>query len=215
MDNGRTNLGSINKSSDIPPPPYRHTLWTFHIAAFVNTIAMVVNSDIVVYMCMEGIICQSYGSPERLIISQNPRIGRTSYPLRWEKECGGNSPSFRDEFCKTLPTQTRIFLTFQNCWILDLPHFCICQYDKYGSKKLYSTVHVCGSYDLSIYLKGRWDPWHRGKLKSAHVGEGMWRQLSHLLEWVLQNSSFSKQDMPNLPKLWHIGPSTFLYLSIW
>ena len=27
-------------------------------------------------------------------------------------------------------------------------------------------------------------------------------------------SSFSKGDMPNLLKLWHFGPSTFLYLSI-
>ena len=27
-------------------------------------------------------------------------------------------------------------------------------------------------------------------------------------------SSCSKQDIPNLPKLWYIGPSTFLYLSI-
>ena len=25
---------------------------------------------------------------------------------------------------------------------------CICQYDKYNSKKLYSTVYVYGSYDL-------------------------------------------------------------------
>ena len=49
-----------------------------------------------------------------------------------------------------LPYQNGIILTFQNCGILDLPHFCICQYYSYGSEKLYSTVHVCGSYSLSI-----------------------------------------------------------------
>ena len=39
-------------------------------------------------------------------------------------------------------------------------------------------------------------------------------EASQLLGWVLQNSSFSKQDIPNLPKLWHIGPSTFLYVNM-
>ena len=27
----------------------------------------------------------------------------------------------------------------------------ICQYDKHNSKKLYSSVYVCGSYDLSVW----------------------------------------------------------------
>ena len=133
------------------PPPYRHTLWTFHIFVLVNTTHMVVNSDTIVYMCMEVIICQSDRSLDRLTISHAPSIGGTSNHLRWEKEYGGNFPSFWDEFCKTLPTQNRIFLNFQNCGILDLPHFCICQLDKYSCKKLYSTVHVCGNYDLSIW----------------------------------------------------------------
>ena len=68
------------------------------------------------------------------MISQTPSIGVTSNQLRWEKECGGNFPSFCDEFCKRLPAQNRIFLTFQNCGILDLPHVCVCQYDKSGSE---------------------------------------------------------------------------------
>ena len=38
---------------------------------------MVVNSDTIVYMCMEVIICQSEMSPERLMISQTPSIGGT------------------------------------------------------------------------------------------------------------------------------------------
>ena len=117
-----TKVGPVGLSLYIPP-----TFWTFHIAVFVNTIAMVVNSYTVLYMCMEVIICQSDRSPERLMISH------------------------------TL---------------------------------------------------------HRGNLKSAQVGEGMWRKLFQLLGCVLQNSSFSKQDIPNLSKLWHFGPSTFLYLSI-
>ena len=99
---------------------------------------------------MEVIIHQSDRSPERLMISQTPSIGGTSNHLMWEKECEGNSPCFWGEYCKALPTQNRIFLTFQNCGILDLPHLCIRQYDKYSSKKFYSNIHVCGSYDLSI-----------------------------------------------------------------
>ena len=84
-------------------------------------------------------------------ISQTLSIGGKSEPIRWEKEFGGNSPSFWDVFCKTLPTQNRIFLTFQNYGILDLPHVCICPYDKFSSKRLYNTVHLCWSYDLSIW----------------------------------------------------------------
>ena len=124
--------------------------WPFHISVCVNTTNIVVKSYTVLYICVEIMICQSERSPERLLISQTPSIGGTSNHHRWERECGGNSPSFWDEFCKTLPTQNMIFLTFQNCGILDLPHFCICHYDKYSSKKLHSTVHVCGGYDLSI-----------------------------------------------------------------
>ena len=101
----------------------------------VKTICMVVNSDTIVYMCMEVIICQPDRSPERLMICQIPSIWGTSNHLRWERECGGNSPSFWGDFCKTLPTQNRIFLTFQKCGIWDLVQFCICQYDKYSSKK--------------------------------------------------------------------------------
>ena len=94
------------------PPPYRHTLWTFHISVFVNTRPMIVNSNTIVYMCMEVIICQSDRFPERLMTSQTPSIGRTWNQFRWEKEHGGNSPSFWGEFCKTLPAQNRIFLIF-------------------------------------------------------------------------------------------------------
>ena len=49
-----------------------------------------------------------------------------------------------------LPSQNGILLIFQNCGILDLPHLCICQYYRYGSEKLYSTVPVYGSHHLSI-----------------------------------------------------------------
>ena len=124
--------------------------WTFHVYVFVNTTAMVVNSYTIQYMCMEVRICQSDRSTEMLIISQTPGIGGTSNQLRWEKECGGNSPSFWVEFCKILPSENRIFLTFQNCGILDLLHFCICQYYSYSSHQLYQNVHVHGSYNLSI-----------------------------------------------------------------
>ena len=59
------------------------------------------------------------------MISQTPIIGGTSYHLSWEKECRGNSPSFWAEFCKILPSQNSIFITFQNWGILHLPHFSV------------------------------------------------------------------------------------------
>ena len=71
----------------------------------VNAIPIVVNSGKIAYICIEIIICQPDWSPERLMICQTPSIGGTSNQLRWEKECGGTSPSFWGEFCKTLPTQ--------------------------------------------------------------------------------------------------------------
>ena len=108
---------------------------------------MVVNSYTVLYMCMEVIICQV---PSKVDDISHPSIGEASNQLRWVNECGGVSSSFWGEFCKTLTSQNGIFLTFQNCGILDLPHLCICQYYRCGSEKLYSTVHVCGSYNLSI-----------------------------------------------------------------
>ena len=54
------------------------------------------------------------------------------------------------EFCKTLPSQNVIFLTFQNCGMLDLLQLCISQYYRYGSEKLYSTVHVHGTSNSSV-----------------------------------------------------------------
>ena len=89
---------------------------------------MVVNSYTVLYMCMQVIISQSDSFPEKLMISQTLYIEETSYHLRWEQECTGNSPSFWTEFCKILPSQNSIFLTFQNWGILHLPHFSISQY---------------------------------------------------------------------------------------
>ena len=121
----------------------------------VNMIYVIVNSDTIVDMCMEVIICQLDRFLERWMICHIPSIWRTSYHLRSEKECGGNSLSFWGDFCKSLPTQNRIFLTFQKCGILDFVQFCICQYDKCSSKRWYSTIHGCGIYNLSI-----WDvPW--------------------------------------------------------
>ena len=132
----------------------------WYLRPLAYSTALVVNSYTILYMCMEVIICQSDRTPERLVISLNPRIGGTSYQLRWEKRCGKNSPSFCIEFCKTLPAQNGIFLTFQKCL-----HLCICQYYRYSSEKLYSTVHVCGSSNLSIWevpwkVYNILDPWH-------------------------------------------------------
>ena len=49
------------------------------------------------------------------MILQILSIGRTSNQLRWVKECGGNLLSFWGEFYKTLLSENRIFITFQNC----------------------------------------------------------------------------------------------------
>ena len=101
-------------------------------------------------MCVEVMICQSDRSPEILMITQTCMIGGTSKHIRWEEECGQNSPTFLGEFYKTLPTQNQIFQTFQNYCNLDIPHMLTCQYDTYNGKKLYNTVYVCGRYDLSV-----------------------------------------------------------------
>ena len=113
---------------DIPNLPKFWAFHIFYISVIANTTAMVVKSYIVLYMCVEVIICQSDRSPERKMIFQTLSILVTSNQLRWEKECGEKSPNF---------------------W-----------------------------------------------------------------QWVLQNPPFSKQDIPNLPKLWHFTSFTFLYLSI-
>ena len=49
---------------------------------------------------MEAVIYKSVGYPESWVMSQIPGMGGTSNQLRWEKECGKNSPSFWDEFAK-------------------------------------------------------------------------------------------------------------------
>ena len=107
-------------------------IWTLHISVFVNMTNIIVKSYLVQYMCMEVMICQSERSPEILIISQTPTIGghqNTSDGSRYMEE---TLPSFWGEFCKTLPTQNRIFLTFQNCGNLDLPYVSICVYGSYN-----------------------------------------------------------------------------------
>ena len=101
-------------------------------------------------------VCGSYHLsvwvvPWIFMISQTTSIWGASKCIGWKQECGVNSPSFWGEFCKTLPTQNRIFLTFLNYWNLDLSHFCICSYGKYNSKKFYSNVYVHGSYHLSVW----------------------------------------------------------------
>ena len=101
-------------------------------------------------MSVEVTICQCDRLPEILMISETPTIEGTSKHIKWENECGGNSSTFWGEFWKTLHTQNRIFQTFQNYWNLDLLHFCMYQYDKYNSKKVYGSVYVCGSYHLSL-----------------------------------------------------------------
>ena len=44
-------------------------------------------------------------------------------------------------------------------------------------------------------------PLDKESFKLAQVGEGMWRKLLQLLEWVFQNPSFSKWDIPNLQEI--------------
>ena len=50
------------------------------------------------------------------MISQTPSIGGTSYQFLSEKECGGNSPSFWVEFCKTLPAQNANIYNLPKWW---------------------------------------------------------------------------------------------------
>ena len=55
---------------------------------------MVVNSDTIVYMCMEVIICQSDRSPERLMISQTPSIGGHQITSGWKRIVEETLPAF-------------------------------------------------------------------------------------------------------------------------
>ena len=124
MDKSGTNLGPVDLRSDVLPSQmgYSHTstivaFHIFHISLFVNTTAMVVNTYAILHMCVEIIICQSERFPWKVDDISNPWHGGTSNWLRWENECGWNSPSFWVEFCKTFPSPNGIFLTFQNCGI--------------------------------------------------------------------------------------------------
>ena len=55
------------------------------MSVFVNMTNMVVNSDTVLYMYMEVIICQYDMSPEMYMIPHTQRIWGISNQLRWEK----------------------------------------------------------------------------------------------------------------------------------
>ena len=135
-------LGSVLQSPsfskhDIPNLSKIVAFCIFHISLVGNTTAVVVNSYIILYMCMEVIICQSDRSPERLMISQTPSIGGTSNQLR----CGRRNveetlPAFGISFPNSFLLKTG-YPNFQNCGILDFPHFCICQYCSYGSELCY------------------------------------------------------------------------------
>ena len=113
------------------------TFCIFYISVFINTTAMVVNSYAILYMCMEVIICQSDRSPQRVMISQTPSIWEPQISSGGRRNVEKSLPTFGSEFCKTLLSPNRIFLTFQKCGIFELPHFCICQYYSYGSELWY------------------------------------------------------------------------------
>ena len=60
----------------------------------VNKIPMVVNTDTIVYMCMEVIICQPNRSPERLMICQTPNIGGHQITSGGRKNVEETLPAF-------------------------------------------------------------------------------------------------------------------------
>ena len=66
----------------------------------VDTIPMVVNSDTMVYMCMEVIICQSDMPPERLMISQTPSIGGHQISSGGRRNVDETLPAFGVTFTK-------------------------------------------------------------------------------------------------------------------
>ena len=50
-------------------------IWNFYISICINITHIIVKNYIVVYMCMEVIICHCQMSPEMFMISQTHRIG--------------------------------------------------------------------------------------------------------------------------------------------
>ena len=107
-------------------------IWALHISVFVSMTNIIVKSYAVQHMCMEVIICQSERSPEIVMISQTPTIGGNNNTSDGSRSMAGNSPSFLDDFCKTLLTQNRTIETFQKCRNLDLRHVSICIYRSYN-----------------------------------------------------------------------------------
>ena len=186
--------------------------WTFHISAFVNTTDLVVNIDTLLYMCMEAISCQSDRSPERLMISHTPSSGGRRNVEETLPSCGVS-------FEKKNLSENKIFLTFQNSGILDLPH-----------STFVNTTALVVNIDTLLYmcmeiLNGQSE---RSPKRLMIYYTSSTGGTSNQLRWekefggnspnlwgeFLKKTSFWKQDIPNLWKLWHSGPSTFMYLSI-
>ena len=124
------------------------------------------------------------------------------------------------DFCKSLPTQNTIFQTFQNHWNMQIMHFSVCQYDKYHSKKLCSTIYVYGSYNLSVWeVPWNYDisnPYYRGDI-THQMGVWIWTKLSHLLGWLLQNHSHQKigQLKPSkIVKIWTFHMYLCMFMEV-
>ena len=118
-------------------------------------------------MCMEVIICQLDSSLWKLDDISDPWHEGTSNQLRWGKECAGNSSSFWVEFCKTLPSQNRIFLTFQNCGIC-IFHISVFVNTTAMVVNSYTILHMCVEVIICQSDRFQWkvddisDPWHGG-----------------------------------------------------
>ena len=105
--------------------------------------------------------------------------------------------------------------------ILELLHFYMYQYYTHNSRKLYISVYVYGSYHVS-FSEVPWnvydisDTYNRRDIKTPHIAKGIWRKLLQLLRWLLQNPSYSKYSIQNLPKslkLWTLHISVFVNMT--
>ena len=79
----------------------------------------------------------------------------------------------------------------------------------YAILHMWMEVIICPSNRSSWKVDDISDPWHRGTSNQLRGEKECGDNFPNLWQWVLQNPSFSKQDIPNLLKFWHLHLSHF------
>ena len=158
---------------------------------------IIVKNYTVVYMCMEDIICHSQISPEMFMISQTHKIvghQNTSHRKRHMEE---TLPAFGVTFAKPLPLKIQYSTPSKIIEIWTL-HISVFVNMINIIVKNYTVLHMCMEVMICQYERSpeilmiSQTPTLGGDIKTHQMGVGIWRKLSQLLGWVLQNPSHPK-----------------------